>query len=53
MPQGSFSWPESKKSAPAGLSGLVEGELVFIEMRSMLSQNFAYIVQQATVHITS
>ncbi len=50
-PQGSFSWSESKKSAPAGLSGLVEGELVFIEIHSALYQSFAYIVQRATVHI--
>jgi serine/threonine protein kinase len=50
-PQGSFSWPESKKSAPAGLSGLVEGKLVFIEIHSALYQSFAYIVQRATVHI--
>ena len=50
-PQGTFSWPENKKSVPAGLSGLVEGELVFIEIRSALYQSFAYIVQRATVHI--
>lgn len=50
-PQGTFSWPESKKSAPAGLSGLIEGELVFIEIRSALYQSFAYIVQRAAVHI--
>ena len=49
--QGTFSWPESKKSVPAGLSGLVEGELVFIEIRSALYQSFAYIVQRAAVHI--
>jgi len=50
-PQGTFSWPENKKSVPAGLSGLVEGELVFIEIRSALYQSFAYIVQRAAVHI--
>jgi len=49
--QGGFSRSDSAKRLPAGLSALTEGELVFIEMRSMLSQNFAYIVQQATVHI--
>ncbi len=50
-PQGGFSRSESAKRLPPGLSALTEGELVFIEMRSMLSQNFAYIVQQAAVHI--
>jgi len=49
--QGGFSRSDSAKRLPPGLSALTEGELVFIEMRSMLSQNFAYIVQQATVHI--
>lgn len=34
-----------------GLSALVEGGLVYIEVRSALYQNFAYIVQQAAVHI--
>ena len=49
--QGTFSWSESKKSVSAGLSGLVEGELVFIEIRSALYQSFAYVVQRAAVHI--
>ena len=34
-----------------GLSSLVEGGLVYIEVRSALYQNYAYIVQQATVPI--
>ncbi len=34
-----------------GLSALVEGGLVYIEVRSALYQNYAYIVQQAAVHI--
>ena len=34
-----------------GLSALVEGELVHIEVRSALYQNYAYIIQQAAVHI--
>jgi len=34
-----------------GLSALVEGGLVYIEVRSALYQSYAYIVQQATVHI--
>jgi serine/threonine protein kinase len=34
-----------------GLSSLVEGGLVQIEVRSALYQNYAYIVQQAAVHI--
>lgn len=50
-PQGTLSWPESKKSAPAGLSGLVEGELVYVEIRSALYQSFTYIVQRAAVYI--
>jgi serine/threonine protein kinase len=49
--QGGFSRSDSTKRPPPGLSTLTEGELVFIEIRSTLSQNFAYIVQQATVHI--
>lgn len=50
------SWPmgtlESKDGAAAGgLSSLVEGDLVSIEVRSALYQNYAYVVQQATVQI--
>ena len=42
----------ARKGAPlAGLSALVRGELVHIEVRSALYQNYAYIVQQVDVHI--
>ena len=34
-----------------GLSALVEGQMVYIEVRSALYQNYAYIVQQAAVQI--
>jgi serine/threonine protein kinase len=34
-----------------GLSSLPQGALVYIEIRSALYQNFAYIVQQTAVHI--
>ena len=40
-----------RKGAPAGLSALVQGEKVHIEVRSSLFQNYAYIVQRATVEI--
>lgn len=44
--------PDSKDGAIAGgLSSLVEGDIVSIEVRSALYQNFAYIVQRATVQI--
>lgn len=44
--------PDSKNGAIAGgLSSLVEGDLVSIEVRSALYQNYAYVVQQATVLI--
>jgi serine/threonine protein kinase len=44
--------PDSKNGAIAGgLSSLVEGDLVSIEVRSALYQNYAYVVQQATVQI--
>ena len=36
---------------PTGLSALIHGEQVFVEVRSALHQNFAYIVQQASVRI--
>ncbi len=50
------NWPmgtlDSKDGAAAGgLSSLVEGDLVSIEVRSALYQNYAYVVQQATVQI--
>ncbi len=38
-------------TSSSGLSALVEGELVHIEVRSALYQNYAYIIQQAAVHI--
>ena len=38
-------------SAEAGLSALVQEEMVHIEIRSALYRNFAYIVQQADVMI--
>jgi len=42
----------AKKGAPlAGLSALMRGELVHIEVRSALYQNYAYIVQQVDVHV--
>jgi serine/threonine protein kinase len=45
--------PESGQNGTfiGGLSALVEGQLVYIEVRSALYQNYAYIVQQATVQI--
>ncbi|MEO8969973.1 MAG: hypothetical protein ABI406_00040, partial [Ktedonobacteraceae bacterium] len=44
--------PDSKNGAIAGgLSSLVEDDLVSIEVRSALYQNYAYVVQQATVQI--
>lgn len=36
---------------PAGLSGLVQGNTTLIEIRSVLQQSFAYLVQQTTVTI--
>ncbi len=44
--------PEVKKGERTrGLSALSEGDLVHIEVRSALYQSFAYVVQQAVVHI--
>jgi hypothetical protein len=40
-----------RKGAPAGLSALVQGEKIHIEVRSSLFQNYAYIVQRASVEI--
>jgi serine/threonine protein kinase len=40
-----------RKGIPAGLSALVQGEKIHIEVRSSLFQNYAYIVQRATVEI--
>jgi serine/threonine protein kinase len=39
------------KNAGNGISGLVSGEKVHVEVRSALYQHFAYIVQQANVEI--
>src|SRR6266566_9084100 len=50
-PLGGFSRSADGIRLPAGLSALIEEEPVFIEIRSALYQNFAYIVQQAIVHI--
>ncbi len=40
-----------KGTAAAGLSALVHGEKIHIEVRSSLFQNYAYIVQRAAVEI--
>ncbi|HLQ29239.1 MAG TPA: hypothetical protein VK140_08385 [Ktedonobacteraceae bacterium] len=52
-PQGvPLPWTKgSDTSGRGGLSALVEGDLVHIEVRSAIYQNYAYIVQQATVAI--
>jgi hypothetical protein len=39
------------EDATAGLSGMVEGDIAHIEVRSALYQNYAYIVQQADVQV--
>ena len=44
--------PGAKKGEQsAGLSGLLHGDTVSIEVRSVLHQSYAYLVQQATVAI--
>jgi serine/threonine protein kinase len=44
--------PDAKRDAqPAGLSALVHGDKVLIEVRSALYQNYAYIVQRALVTV--
>ncbi len=44
--------PGAKKGIrPAGLSSLVHGDTALIEVRSVLHQSYAYIVQQANVTI--
>jgi serine/threonine protein kinase len=40
-----------KGTTAAGLSGLIHGEKVHVEVRSSLYQNYAYIVQRADVEI--
>ncbi len=42
---------DSKDGSTGGLSSLVEGDLVSIQVRSALYQNYAYVVQKATVQI--
>ena len=41
----------SKRDQPGGLSALVHGDAALIEVRSVLHQSYAYIVQQANVTI--
>ncbi|HLI91394.1 MAG TPA: inactive serine/threonine-protein kinase VRK3 [Ktedonobacteraceae bacterium] len=43
--------PREDGEPPAGLSGLVRGDLVNVEVRSALFQNYAYVVQRAQVQI--
>ncbi|GAC1641840.1 MAG: hypothetical protein NVS4B12_04520 [Ktedonobacteraceae bacterium] len=44
--------PGSKKGTqPVGLSALVHDEMVHVEVRSAIFQNYAYVVQRADVHI--
>jgi hypothetical protein len=44
--------PQAESGAPlSGLSALAKGEIVHIEVRSALFQNYAYIVQQADVQL--
>src|SRR5579883_616199 len=44
--------PDAKKGEqPAGLSALVHGEIIQVEVRSVLQQGYTYILQQATVTI--
>ena len=38
-------------AAPAGLSALTHGEVVQVEVRSVLQQGYTYILQQATVTV--
>ncbi len=41
----------NKGARSTGLSTLIEGDLVYIEVRSALYQSYAFIVQQAAVYI--
>ncbi|HEX7735519.1 MAG TPA: hypothetical protein VF458_11680 [Ktedonobacteraceae bacterium] len=44
--------PDARKgAAPAGLSALVHGEIIQVEVRSVLQQGYTYILQHATVTI--
>ena len=41
----------STRAEPAGLSALTHGEIVLIEVRSVLQQGYTYVLQQATISI--
>jgi len=44
--------PGTKKGAqPVGLSAIIHDEIVHVEVRSSIFQNYAYVVQRADVHI--
>jgi len=44
--------PDARRGAqPSGLSALVHGEIIQVEVRSVLQQGYTYILQQATVTI--
>ncbi len=44
--------PGAKKGTqPVGLSAIIHDEIVRVEVRSSIFQNYAYVVQQADVHI--
>jgi serine/threonine protein kinase len=44
--------PTAKKGMePAGLSALIHGDIVLVEVRSVLQQGYTYVLQQATVTI--
>jgi hypothetical protein len=44
--------PDARKGVqPAGLSALVHGEIIQVEVRSVLQQGYTYILQQAAVTI--
>ncbi len=46
------SAPNAKKgSQPVGLSAIIRDEVVHIEVRSSIFQNYAYVIQRADVHI--
>ena len=40
-----------KGSQPVGLSAIIRDEVVHIEIRSSIFQNYAYVIQRADVHI--
>ena len=44
--------PDAKQgTAPAGLSALIHGEIIQVEVRSVLQQGYTYILQHATVTV--